>query len=149
MNFRMTAAAIALASLGLAACSDGSPADAQADESGQPEAAAAAGGGVNQGKAAFLQCGACHALTPESGAKVGPSLAGVVGRKAGSAADYQYSEAMAASGITWTPEELDAFLTAPSSKVPGTKMVFAGIADAEKRKALIAYLANPEGTPAP
>lgn len=149
MNFRMTATAIALASFGLAACSGGSPGDDVSKDAGQTVAAAAAGGGVNKGKAAFLQCGACHSLTPESGAKVGPSLAGVVGRKAGSAADYQYSEAMAASGITWTPEELDAFLTAPSAKVPGTKMVFAGIADADKRKALIEYLANPEGTPAP
>jgi cytochrome c len=149
MNFRMTAAAMALTSLGLVACSGGSPTEAEAGDAGKTVAAAAAGGGANPGKAAFLQCGACHALTPESGAKVGPSLAGVVGRKAGSAADYQYSEAMANSGITWTPEELDAFITAPSTKVPGTKMVFAGIGDAEKRKALIAYLANPEGTAAP
>lgn len=149
MNFRMTAAAIALVTLGLAACSDGAPTAAEAGDAGKTVAAAASGGGVNPGKAAFLQCGACHSLTPESGAKVGPSLAGIVGRKAGSAPDYQYSEAMAGSGITWTAEELDAFITAPSAKVPGTKMVFAGVADADKRKALIAYLANPEGTPAP
>lgn len=149
MNFRMTAAAIALTSLGLAACSGGSSADEQAGDPGQTVAAAAPGGGVNKGKAAFLQCAACHSITPEGGAKVGPSLAGVVGRKAGSAADYQYSEAMAGSGITWTPEELDAFITAPSTKVPGTKMVFVGVADAAKRKALIDYLANPEGTAAP
>lgn len=149
MDFRMTAAAVALAAFGLAACSEASPTGGGAGDAGQTAAAAAPGGGVNKGKAAFLQCGACHALTPESGAKVGPSLAGVVGRKAGSVADYQYSEAMAGSGITWTPEELDAFITSPSTKVPGTKMVFAGIADADKRKALIDYLANPEGTPAP
>jgi cytochrome c len=149
MNFRMTVPIFAFASLGLVACSGGSPTEGGAGDAGETVAAAASGGGVNQGKAAFLQCGACHALTPESGAKVGPSLAGVVGRKAGSAADYQYSEAMAKSGIIWTSEELDAFITSPSAKVPGTKMVFAGIADAEKRKALIAYLANPEGTPAP
>lgn len=149
MKFTHAAAITALTAFGLAGCSRGSTGDDAAKDAGQTVAAAAAGGGVNKGKAAFLQCGACHSLTPESGAKVGPSLAGVVGRKAGSAADYQYSEAMAGSGITWTPEELDAFITSPSAKVPGTKMVFAGVADADKRKALIEYLANPEGAPAP
>lgn len=149
MNFTHNAAVMALALIGLAACSDGASTGTEAGNTGQAVGAAATGGGVNKGKAAFLQCAACHSLSPQSGAKVGPSLAGVVGRKAGSAAGYQYSEAMAASGITWTPEELDAFITSPSAKVPGTKMVFAGIADADKRKALIAYLANPEGTATP
>lgn len=150
MKSRVNATIFVFASLGLAACSDGSPTAAGTGDAGATVTAASAGGsGVSPGQAAFLQCGACHALTPESGAKVGPSLAGVVGRKAGSLADYQYTGAMAGSGITWTPDELDAFIAAPSTKVPGTKMVFAGVANADKRKALIAYLANPQGTPAP
>lgn len=69
-----------------------------------------------------------------------PSLAGVVGRKAGSIAGFAYSDANKASGLTWDEKTLDTYLTNPMKMVPGTKMTFAGIPDAAKRKEVIDYL---------
>ena len=88
---------------------------------------------------AFNQCAACHSTTPGK-TIIGPSLAHVYGRKAGSLAGFQYSDAMKGSGLTWTSSNLDAFLTNPAGKVPGTLMGLAGIKDAAQRKAIIAYL---------
>lgn len=73
---------------------------------------------------------------------VGPKHCGVVGRKAASVADYDYSPAMKDSGITWTPENLDRFLAAPAKAVPGNFMPFAGIAKPQDRADVIAYLAT-------
>ncbi|MGZ3268542.1 MAG: c-type cytochrome, partial [Croceibacterium sp.] len=84
-------------------------------------------------------CAACHSTTPGK-TIIGPSLAHVYGRKAGSLAGFQYSDAMKGSGLTWTSSNLDAFLTNPAGKVPGTLMGLAGIKDAAQRKAIIAYL---------
>lgn len=86
------------------------------------------------------QCGACHS-TKAGETRVGPSLAGVVGRKAGSVAGYQYSSALKASGLSWNAATLDKWLTNASQTVPGTKMPYAQ-ADAAKRKALIDYLST-------
>ncbi|HSQ96400.1 MAG TPA: c-type cytochrome [Croceibacterium sp.] len=88
---------------------------------------------------AFNQCAACHSTTPGK-TIIGPSLAHVYGRNAGSLAGFQYSDAMKGSGLTWTSSNLDAFLTNPAGKVPGTLMGLAGIKDAAQRKAIIAYL---------
>ena len=91
------------------------------------------------GKAAFVQCKACHAS--EAGkTSFGPNLFGVAGRKAGSLAGYKYSDGMKAAGFTWTDANLDAFLTDPKAKVPNNAMPFAGVKDPVKRAALIAYL---------
>jgi cytochrome c len=84
-------------------------------------------------------CAVCHTVEPGKN-KIGPSLAGVVGRKAGTAPGYSYSDANKNSGITWTEEELDKYLTDPRAVVPGTKMIFAGLKNADQRKAIIAYL---------
>ncbi len=84
-------------------------------------------------------CAVCHSVEPGQN-KIGPSLAGVVGRKAGSVADYSYTEANKNSGLTWTEAELDKYLTDPRQVVPGTKMLFAGLKNADDRKAVIAYL---------
>jgi cytochrome c len=89
--------------------------------------------------AEFAVCGACHEVTPGA-ASVGPNLAGVVGRKAGST-DYDYSPAMKASGLTWTPDQLQAFIVNPSKVVPGTRMDFDGASDADA-KVIVAYLAT-------
>jgi len=87
----------------------------------------------------FAQCQACH--TTEAGKNgIGPSLAHVYGRKAGSVAGYDYSEPMKSSGLAWNQANLDKYLTDPQGVVPGTKMTFPGIKDAAKRKAVIAYL---------
>ena len=83
-------------------------------------------------------CAMCHSLRPEPG-KMGPPLAGVVGRKAGTAPGFAYSNAMKTSNITWTPDQLDAFVKAPGKTVPGTKMLI-GAPNADQRAAVIAYL---------
>jgi cytochrome c len=91
------------------------------------------------GKSVFNKCKACHSA--EAGKNmVGPSLAGVAGRKAGEVAGFNYSEAMKGSGKTWDDAALDAYLTDPKGAIPGNKMVFVGIKDEGDRKNLIAYL---------
>lgn len=93
------------------------------------------------GQQVFEQrCTVCHSLRPAPG-KMGPPLAGVAGRKAGTAPGFAYSAAMKASGITWTPAELDAFIKAPGKKVPGTKMLL-GAPDDAQRAAVIEYLTS-------
>ena len=86
-------------------------------------------------------CGACHSADQPPRNKIGPSLIGVVGRKAGTAPGFNYSAAMKAYGQTWSAANLDAFLAAVASKtVPGTKMTFFGVKDLAKRANLIAFL---------
>lgn len=86
------------------------------------------------------QCGACHSVTPGE-TRVGPSLAGVVGRKAASVPGYAYSAALKKSNISWNAASLDKWLSGTQADVPGTKMSFAQ-ADAAKRKAIIDYLTS-------
>lgn len=88
---------------------------------------------------AFAQCKACHSVTPGQN-MIGPSLAGVYGRKAGTEAGFAYSEPLKNSGITWNDAALDIWLTSPAKDVPGTRMIFAGYADPAQRKQVIAYL---------
>jgi cytochrome c len=93
------------------------------------------------GQAIFEQrCSACHSVEPGEN-DVGPSLAGVVGRKAGSAAGFDYSPALKAWGKVWTPAQLDQYLAAPQKLVPGTRMTMA-VPAADQRQAIIAYLAG-------
>ncbi len=92
------------------------------------------------GEKAFAVCRACHQVGPSAKIAVGPVLNGVVGRKAGTFPGYTYSAANKDSGLTWTPEELDKYLTNPQAVVPHTKMIFPGIKDDQKRKDVIAYL---------
>ena len=84
----------------------------------------------------------CHVVQPGAPSGIGPNLHGVVERKAGTLAGFAYSEAMAKSGITWTEAELNAFLANPQGKVPGTAMAAGQVADAERRAAVVAYLAR-------
>jgi cytochrome c len=89
--------------------------------------------------AAFNQCKACHKV--EAGKNgVGPSLAGVVGRKAGTAADFKFSDAMKASGLTWDEASLSKYLADPKGTVAGNKMAFAGLKKPEDVAAVVAYL---------
>lgn len=99
-------------------------------------------GDATKGAAVFRQCQTCH--VKEIGVnKVGPSLAGIVGRPAGSIPGFRYSEANKGSGITWTEQELYVYLENPKAKIPGTIMAFVGIKDSQKRADLIAYLKSP------
>ena len=101
--------------------------------------AARAEGDVARGEAKFKECAACHKL--ESGVNnVGPSLNGIIGRKAGELADFRYSPAIKRSGITWAPDTLDAFIKEPQAMVPANRMPYAGLADPADRADLIAYL---------
>jgi cytochrome c len=103
--------------------------------------AARAGGDAVRGEVKFQDCAACHKL--EAGANnVGPSLHGIFTRKAGELADFRYSPALKRSGITWTPETLDQFITDPQALVPANRMPYAGIANAGDRADLIAYLSK-------
>ncbi|MCJ1961296.1 c-type cytochrome [Novosphingobium mangrovi (ex Hu et al. 2023)] len=86
-------------------------------------------------------CAVCHGTKPGE-KKMGPSLFGVVGRKAGSAEGFRFSPALAKDGRSWNPKSLDAFLANPRKEVPGTRMAYAGLRNAEQRKALVAYLAT-------
>ncbi|MEH6791068.1 c-type cytochrome [Parasphingorhabdus sp.] len=95
---------------------------------------------VAAGKAAFANCAACHAIAPDAANGAGPNLFGIVGKPAAQVAGFDYSDALKASGITWTAAELDSFIANPAAKVPGTTMVAGAIGDAAQRKAVIAYL---------
>lgn len=90
--------------------------------------------------AAFAACAICHTVTPDGVPGIGPNLRGVIGRKAGSTPSFTYSPAMRDAGFEWTPERLDAFLTAPAAAVPGNYMSFSGIVDPADRQAMIDYL---------
>ena len=87
----------------------------------------------------FAICAACHSTQPGT-TLVGPSLAGIVGRKAGSVAGYAYSDGLKNLGVTWDEASLNKWLTNPAAMVPGTKMTFQGYPAAAQRKAVIDYL---------
>jgi cytochrome c len=104
-------------------------------------------GDAANGKVLFQhRCSVCHSVNPNGGVSVGPDLAGVVGRKSGSVAGYSYSGAMRAAGLVWSPSELNQFLAAPNSLVPGTRMAV-HISDAQNRRDLIAYLKSLKAAP--
>jgi cytochrome c len=104
---------------------------------------------LTKGKVLFLQCRACHSLVPEiEPGKIGPTLYGVLGRTAGTAPGFVYSEAVAQSGIVWTPEQIDHWLERPSDFLPGNKMVFVGIGDPQDRANIIAYIQQESAKPA-
>jgi cytochrome c len=90
-----------------------------------------------RGESLYSRCQGCHSIDVD---RVGPRHAGLFGRKAGSLQDYDYSAAMRAAGVVWDEATLDRFLTAPRQFIPGTKMPFAGISDAQERADLIAWL---------
>jgi len=102
---------------------------------------AAAGGAADleRGKRTFDKCAACHGLADETDTD-GPTLKGLIGRKAGSLEDYRYSAAMKRSDVTWTAMTLDAYIADPQGYIKGNRMVFAGISDPAERADLIAYL---------
>jgi cytochrome c len=101
---------------------------------------ARADGDPELGKRQFAPCTSCHTVEDGEPTKIGPNLHGVFGRKAGSKADFSYSEALKASGITWDAATIDTWITKPAALVPGTKMAFPGISNPAVRANVIAYL---------
>ena len=95
---------------------------------------------VAAGKTSFNKCMACHSIGEGAKNKVGPELNGLDGRKSGTVEGYNYSDANKNSGITWGEANLAEYLKDPKAKVPGTKMIFAGIKDEKKVQDLIAFL---------
>ena len=91
-------------------------------------------------KVFFAKCKVCHMPPDAAKSLVGPSLAGVVGRKAGTVEGYHYSDANKNSGITWDEAELKKYLKDPKGVVPGTKMVFPGLQSEQDIDNVIAYL---------
>ncbi|WP_298163908.1 cytochrome c family protein [Novosphingobium sp.] len=98
-------------------------------------------GDAAAGEKVFTQCKTCHVIDPGVN-RIGPSLHGIIGRKAGQIAGFSYSSANKESGITWTPEKLYQYLEKPARVVPGTKMAFAGLAKGQDRADVIAYLTS-------
>jgi cytochrome c len=97
---------------------------------------------LKQAAAMFAtHCSECHSVK-EGKDKKGPSLFGIVGRKAATNPSFFYSEPMRASGLTWNAAALDRYITAPGTAVPGGKMKYDGLAKADERELVIQYLAS-------
>ena len=94
------------------------------------------------GKSSFAKCLACHAIGENAKNKVGPELNGLDGRHSGTAAGYNYSDANKNSGITWGKDVFLEYIKDPKAKIPGTKMVFAGIKNENEANNLWAYVSS-------
>jgi cytochrome c len=102
--------------------------------------AAAKAGDPAAGEKTFAQCRACHQIGETAKNTVGPVLNGIIGRKAGTHEGYNYSPANKNSGLTWDEATFREYIKDPKAKIPGTKMIFAGIKDDKKIDDLVAYL---------
>lgn len=121
--------------LALSACG-GAGDDSQVDVAADSTAEAA----TYSGEDTYKKCVACHTIDKGGRNGVGPNMHGVVGRAVASVEGYTYSAAMKAKGGVWDEVALDAYLENPRKAVVGTKMSFAGLNNADERKALIDYL---------
>ena len=92
------------------------------------------------GEKVFAVCKACHQIGENAKNGVGPVLNGIIDRKAGSVAGYSYSQANKNSGITWDDATFREYIKDPKAKVPGTKMIYAGLKDEQKTNDLVAFL---------
>jgi cytochrome c len=112
-------------------------------------AAAVATASPEEGAAAFKKCAACHSFEKGAASKAGPNLWGVLGRPHGSFPGFAYSEAMKSKGGDWTYSDLAQFIHKPKEFVPGTKMIFAGVADTGELASIIAYIRTLSDNPQP
>lgn len=99
---------------------------------------------VDKGKSQFIRCASCHSMTPGARHLQGPHLQGIVGRKVASVEGHAYSDELRAHDFRWTEEKLDEWLQRPQSLARDMCMPFMGLANPEMRRALIAFLKNPE-----
>ncbi len=109
-----------------------------------PPAMATEAGKISGAQLFQARCTQCHLVTSGQ-STTGPSLQNLIGRKAGSLTNWEYTAALKASNITWTPEVLEQWLASPHAKVPETGMPVPGIKDATERAALVEYLKAPAG----
>jgi cytochrome c len=103
-------------------------------------AGAACAQDVAAGENSFKKCLPCHSVGEDAKNKVGPVLNGLEGRKSGTVEGYNYTDANKNSGITWDEAVFKEYITNPRAKIPGTKMVFAGVSNENERGNLWAYL---------
>ncbi len=103
-------------------------------------AAQAAGANSAMGKRQFGPCTSCHTVEANGPHKVGPNLNGILGRKAGTKADFAFSDALKKSNITWDEAAIDKYIAKPAEFIPGNKMAFLGVPKPEVRANIIAYL---------
>ncbi len=92
------------------------------------------------GEKIFAVCRACHQVGETAKNSVGPVLNGLIGRKSGSVEGYNYSDANKNSGLTWDEATFFEYIKDPRAKIPGTKMVYAGLKDEQRAKDLVAFL---------
>ena len=104
-------------------------------------------GDIVNGEKIFKKCAACHSINKGGKNKIGPALYNVVGRKVGGVDDYKYSKTLATYNKEWTFEELNGFLTKPSSYLKGTKMSYAGLRKEKDRASVIKYLNQKSDSP--
>jgi cytochrome c len=95
---------------------------------------------LENGAEVFKKCRACHQVGEGAKNAVGPLLNGLFGRKAGSIEGFAYSDANKASGVTWDEPTFAKYIQDPRAFMPGNKMAFAGVKDAEDVKDLTAFL---------
>jgi len=137
-NSRRFLTAIGILSLVLGGCGPGGSGDQAAETEGAAEEvvdinALIANADLKRGQTLFLQCRACHSLAAGEPNKVGPNLNGVLGRKAGLAPGFAYSDAFVNADVTWSPEALSKFLARPSQFIPGNRMVFIGVGKPQEK----------------
>ena len=133
-------ALIIIPALALSACGGGNDQTAAGDEGGVATSEESESTATVSGETAFKKCVACHTIDKGGRSGIGPNLHGVVGSSVGSAEGFAYSTAMKSKGGVWDEAALDSYIASPIKYLPGTRMSFAGIADADERKALIDYL---------
>jgi cytochrome c len=105
-------------------------------------AGAASAQDAAKGEQSFHKCLPCHSIGDGAENKIGPELNGLDGRKAGTAPDYEYSDANKNSGITWNEAKFKEYVKDPKAVVPGTKMMFAGIKNDQEVNDLWAYVSQ-------
>jgi cytochrome c len=101
-----------------------------------------AAGDPAEGEKVFAKCKICHQIGEGAKNAVGPELNGLIGRHSGSAPGYNYSDANKNSGITWDEATFRDYIKNPKAKIPGTKMIFAGIKNEKEANDLWAFLSQ-------
>lgn len=92
------------------------------------------------GERVFGQCRACHQVGETAKNGIGPHLNGLLGRKAGTVEGYAYSPANKASDLVWSDDTFRDYIRDPKAKMPGTKMIYAGLKEDQRIADLLAYL---------